>query len=107
MSDEKQKMELEIADMVIGTYNKIAIWNNSDFDSPKQKGDALKVVSQDIVQTILEQLMNNIGATSGVEVFRGDTKVSSKEEVSDANSFTNSDESQIFNKLFTNEEKPE
>lgn len=107
MSAEKQKMELEIADMVVSTYNKIAIWNNSDFDSPKQKGDALKVISQDIVQSVLEQLMNNLGASSGVDVFRGDVKVSNREEVKDGESFSNSDESDIFNRLFINKEKPE
>lgn len=107
MSAEKEKMELEIADMVVSTYNKIAIWNNSDFDSPKQKGDGLKIISQDIVQSILEQLMTNLGATSGVDVFRGDVKVSDKEEFKTDESFSNSDEEGIFNKLFINKEKPE
>jgi len=104
MNTEKQKVELEIAEMVLSTYNKIAIWNNSDFDNKAQRGDALKIVSQDIVQTILEQLASNMGVEAGVEVFRGDVVVSDKNEVNDKESFLNSNESDVFNKLFINKE---
>ena len=44
---DNKKLELELSKLVIETYNKIAMWNNNDYDSDRQKSDGLKIVSQD------------------------------------------------------------
>ena len=102
--DEK-KIEFEISKLVLATYNKIALWNNNDYDSTKQKGDALKIVSQDIIQNALDELMAGLNLNTSTEVFRGDTKVGEVESVTDKDSFANMDEADIFNKLFINKDK--
>lgn len=100
-----EKIEFDITKLVIDTYNKVAMWNNSDFDNKKHQSDALKVISQDIVQSILDALMETMGAEGKTEVYRGDKKVgdiSSK----DSSSFANVDEKSIFDKLFTSKQHP-
>jgi len=51
---ENNKIDIEMADMVGKTYFKIATWNNQEFNSPKEKQEALKHVCAEIIQTILE-----------------------------------------------------
>jgi len=51
---KKKKIDIEMADMVGKTYFKIASWFNQDFDNDKERQEALKHVSAEIIQTILE-----------------------------------------------------
>lgn len=51
---EKRKIDIEMADMVGKTYFKIATWFNKDFDSDKERQEALKHTSAEIIQQILE-----------------------------------------------------
>jgi hypothetical protein len=51
---EKKKVDIEMADMVGKTYFKIASWFNQDFDNDKERQEALKHVSAEVIQTILE-----------------------------------------------------
>lgn len=98
--EENKKIEFEINKLVVSIYNKIAIWNNSDFGSPERKGDALKIVSQDIVQTALEEISSEFGFNTSTSVFRGDTKVGDIDAMKDDESFSESNEQDILNKLF-------
>mgnify|MGYP000848364665 CR=1 FL=1 len=51
---EKKKVDIEMADMVGKTYFKIATWFNQDFNDDKERQEALKHVSAEIIQTVLE-----------------------------------------------------
>jgi len=51
---EKKKIDIEMANMVGKTYFAIATWHNQDFDNEKEKQEALKHVSAEIIQQILE-----------------------------------------------------
>lgn len=97
---DNKKIELEITKLVLNTYNKIALWNNNDYDTTRQKSDGLKLVSQDIVQSILEDLMIQLNLTTGTVVSRGDTIVGEHKTEADAKSFENIDEKDIVGKLF-------
>jgi hypothetical protein len=54
MGQQAKKVDIEMADMVGKTYFAIATWYNKDFDSEKDKELALKNLSADIIQVILE-----------------------------------------------------
>jgi hypothetical protein len=51
---EKKKVDIEMADMVGKTYFKIASWFNQDFNTDKERQEALKHVSAEIIQQVLE-----------------------------------------------------
>lgn len=101
---DNKKIEFDLAQLTIETYTKIAMWNNSDFDTTRQKQDALKIISHDIVQNALEKLLKGIEVKTGTEVFRGDTKVGDSEVVKDTESFNQASEKQVFDKLFIKDE---
>jgi hypothetical protein len=96
----EQKIEFEISKIVLATYNKIALWNNNYYDTDRQKGDALKIVSQDIVQNALEEILAGLNVKTNTEVYRGDTKVGDIQSVKDDESFNQVDDKGIFDKLF-------
>ena len=50
----EKKIDIEMANMVGKTYFAIATWYNQDFDNEKEKQEALKHVSAEIIQQILE-----------------------------------------------------
>jgi len=64
---ENKKIDIEMADMVGKTYFKIATWFNQDFDSDKDRQEALKHVSAEIIQTILEDTFLQIDGIGGTE----------------------------------------
>ena len=98
--EENKKIEFEISKIVVDTYNKIAMWNNNDYDTDRQKSDALKLVSQDIVQNALEQLLIGLNVKTNTEVTRGGMKVGDIQSVKDKESFEKVDPNDVFNKLF-------
>lgn len=99
MKPSAEKIEFDTTKIIIDTYNKIAMWNNSDFDSKKHQGDALKIVSQDIVQSILDSLADIIGVQGNTEIYRGKERVG-EFNIKDSESFSSVDEKGIFEKLF-------
>jgi len=99
--EENKRIELELGKLVIATYNRIATWRNSDFDGPKQEGDALKIVSQEIVQNALEELLKSLNVKTNTEVTRGDVKVGDIKAIADPESFNEVNDEDIFNKLFS------
>ena len=101
--NDKQKIEFEISKIVVDTYNKIALWNNNYYDTDKQKGDALKIVSQDIVQNALEELLAGLNLKTNTEVYRGDTKVGDIQSIKDSDSFNKVNEKDVFDKLFNSD----
>jgi len=52
--EDKEKVSIEMADMVGKTYFKIATWFNQDFNDDRERQQALKHVSTEIIQQILE-----------------------------------------------------
>lgn len=103
--EENKKIEFEISKIVVDTYNKIALWNNNDYDSDRQKSDALKIVSQDIVQNALESLLKGIDVNTNVEVTRGGVKVGEIQNVEDKSTFEKTDEKDVLYKLFMKNKK--
>lgn len=101
--EQNEKIEFETSKLVIATYNKIALWNNNDYDNDKQKGNALKIVSQDIIQNALEELLIGLNLKTGTEVTRGDVKVGEINSVKDQESFVQKNEQDIVDKLFNND----
>ena len=101
---ENNKIEFVTTKMVIDTYNRIANWINNPYDSSKQQSDALKIVSQEIVQNILDELMKGMNVKTGTNVYRGDVKVGDIETIKDSQSFEKIDEKDVFDKLFIKDE---
>jgi hypothetical protein len=99
---DNKTIEFNIVKTTIDVYNEIAKWSNNDFDGDdKKKGDALKIVVQDIVERIVDSVAETMGVKSSVGVFRGDVKINSENKTSkDVESFTKVDEKDIINKLF-------
>ena len=104
--EENAKIEFEMSKLVVATYNKIALWINNDYDTDKQKSDALKIVSQDIVQSALEELLAGINVKTNTEVSRGNMKVGDIQSIKEDNSFNQVNDKDIFNALFINKPKP-
>lgn len=50
----KSNINIEMADMIGKTFFKIATWVNKDFDNAKEREEALKQVSSEIIQQVLE-----------------------------------------------------
>lgn len=101
---DNKKIEFELSKLVLATFNKIAIWNNSDFDTTKQKSDALKIVSQDVVQNILDELMIGLSVVTTTQVTRGDVIIGDVDAMRDVESFAKTDEQSIMDKLFKKKE---
>ena len=99
MEKEKNELELDITRIVLDVYTKIATWHNEDFGSNRTKGDALKVISHDIVQTIVDDIFSQLDTQTRLEVKRGNTVVGS-EESKDRESFDKNEPKDAFSKLF-------
>ena len=98
---DSKKIEFDITKLVIEVHNEIMQWHNNDFDGNlKHKADALKIVSNDIVQRALQTIVEGSGAKTDVGVYRGDIKVGDSSAVKDEESFVKKDESDILGKLF-------
>jgi hypothetical protein len=98
---EKKELEIDVTKIVLDVYTKIARWHNDDYMSDKIKGDALKIISHDIVQTIVDDIFEQIGAPTRLEIKRGETLVGS-EDSKDKESFSEADAKDTFSKLFIN-----
>ena len=103
-NNEKKELEIDITKLVLEVYTKIARWHNDDYVSDRAKGDALKIISHDIVQTIIDDAFQPLGAPTRLEVKRGDTVVGS-DESKDKKSFSESNPKDTFSKLFINKDK--
>ena len=103
-NNQKKELELDITKLVLDVYTKIAMWHNDDFISESAKGDALKIISHDIVQTIIDEVFEPLGAPTRLEVKRGDTVVGS-EDSKDKKSFSESNPKDTFSKLFISKEE--
>lgn len=71
---EKEKINIEMANMVGKTYFSIATWFNKEFNTDKERQLALKNVSAEIIQTILEDTFLQINGVVSTE-----TKIITKE----------------------------
>jgi len=99
MEESKKELEFDITKITLDVYTKIALWHNTSFGSDRQKGDALKIVSHDIVQTIVDDMFEQLNAPKRLEVKRGDVVVGS-EESKDKESFEKTSSKDTFSKLF-------
>ena len=102
--ENKIELGIDITKVSLDVYNKVAVWHNDDFMSERAKGDALKILSHDIVQTIVDDVFSQIGAPTRLEVKRGDTIIGS-EESKDKQSFSESNPKDTFSKLFIKQTK--
>lgn len=99
--EQKKELEIDITKIVLDVYTKVARWHNDDYISDTAKGDALKIISHDIVQTIVDEIFEQVGAPTRLEIKRGETVVGS-EESKDKKSFSESNPKDTFSKLFIN-----
>lgn len=65
---EDKKVNIEMADMIGKTYFKIATWYNQDFDTEKERQEALKHVSAEIIQQVLEDTFLQLDGAIETEV---------------------------------------
>ena len=65
---ENKKINIEMADMVGKTYFKVATWFNQDFNNDKERQKALKSVSAEIIQMVLEDTFIQLDGLGGTEV---------------------------------------
>lgn len=100
--ETNKKIEIETTKLVVDTYNKIALWTQGEYDSSRQKSDALKIICQDIIQNTLEELVRGIDVKTNTEVTRGDVKVGDTQSIKEESSFDKVNEKEIFDKLFIN-----
>lgn len=98
-NQEKKEIEIDITKITLDVYTKIARWHNDDYISDKMKGDALKIISHDIVQTIADEIFEKIALPTRMEVKRGETLVGS-EDSKDKESFSEANPKDTFSKLF-------
>ena len=66
--EEKNKVSIEMEDMVGKTYFQIATWYNQDFKTDKERQEALKMVSGEIIQQILEDTFLQIEGVKKTEM---------------------------------------
>lgn len=74
---ENKMINIEMADMIGKTYFKIATWHNQDYDSDRQKQDALKHVCAEIINQVLEDAflqLDGVNKTGVKEVPGGTPK---------------------------------
>jgi hypothetical protein len=70
-NNDSHRIEIDIDDLVLQTFNNIVTWNNIETNS-KDKQDRLKILSDDIIQMCL----NAFGNSLGVDVdFPGEERV--------------------------------
>lgn len=101
MEEEKKELEVDITKIVVDVYTKVANWHNLDFESNRQKGDALKVVSQEIVQSIVDDIFSQINTPTRLEIKRGDVSVGdNSDSAKDKESFHKSKPQDAFSKIF-------
>ena len=97
MENEKKELEIDITKITLDVYTKIANWHNDDFASNRLKGDALKIVSHDIVQCIVDDIFSQLKTNTRTEVKRGDNVIG---ETKDKESFDDALAKTTFDKLF-------
>lgn len=102
--ENNEEKEIDITKLVLDVYTKVARWHNDDYVSDRAKGDVLKIISHDIVQTIVEEVLTPLGVPTRLEVKRGDTVVGS-DESKDKESFSNTNPKDTFSKLFIKKEE--
>lgn len=64
---ENKKISVEMADMIGKTYFSIATWFNNDYGSERERQEALKSLSAELIQNILEDLFLQIEGVGGTE----------------------------------------
>ena len=99
MESKNKELEVDITKIVLDVYTKIANWHNEDFNSNKSKGDALKIISHDIVQCIMEDIFEQLGTKTRLEAKRGDVVIG-EDSSKDKNSFEEAIAKDTFSRLF-------
>lgn len=93
---DNKKIGIEMADMVGKTYQKIAMWYNEDFESQKERQEALKVVGLEVVQSILEDAFLQIEGVNGTEVKDIDNKGTISDSINSLHNLNNNSENRMF-----------
>jgi hypothetical protein len=100
--NKQKRLEIETGQMFLDTYTYIATWNNIDYETTKQKQEALKAVSNEIVQNIIDKVFNNLDGVNNVtmKVTRGNMDVQQTAEQIKKESFADKNEKDVISKLF-------
>ena len=62
-----RKVNVELGNLILKIYNKIATWNNKDYPTPEEKGTALKELSLEIATLTIEDALTQFDLKGGVE----------------------------------------
>jgi hypothetical protein len=102
--EENKEITFDITKLTADVYNQIATWHNDKYQTDALKGQALKIISHNIVEGILDEFFETVGLNSRMEVSRGDTIIGS-EDSKDKTSFLEKNPKDTFSKLFIKKEK--
>lgn len=75
---ENKKIDIEMADMVGKAYFNIATWYNQEFNSDKERQEALKHVCVEVIQQILEDTFLQLDGVVNTEIKTVDNNVPKK-----------------------------
>ena len=78
----KTKFAVDLNQLTLKVYNMIAMWNNED-GSPEEKKQMLKVISQEIIETVLNDVLHPIEAQTKIQVMPGEEYLKKKKNVWD------------------------
>jgi len=94
---ENNRIDIEMADMVVKTYTLVANWYNQDFETAKGRQEALKQTCAEVIQQVLEDTFNQLDGVGGV---------GAKTVVND--DIKNKEDGEVFseNKMFSPQENP-
>lgn len=74
-TDNNIQKEVDLGKITLEVYNSIAVWHNDDFDTPKLRGEALKLVAHQIVEDVISSVFSSVGVNTKLEINRGGVKV--------------------------------
>jgi len=72
MKEDKQQYEINMGELMGKVYFKIATWNNDHEGTDQQKSDSLKLVSHDIITTVLSEIASATGSRTKEVVLAGE-----------------------------------
>lgn len=64
---EGKKIDIEMGDMIGKAYFSIATWFNNDYGSERERQEALKQVSAEVIQSALEDVFMQLKGVKGTE----------------------------------------
>lgn len=92
------KIKIDLTELDIEIYNKIAIWHNESYENSELRKKALIIVCRTITQEILETVSEAMGAKSELDIQRGGKNIYKIQE--EESKQKSGDKKDIFDTIF-------